>query len=381
MLNTSFPTTMSCDPILRQKAEELLKKKPAIKDLQPSEAETLKLIQELVVYQTELEMLNEELVRSKEQVEAAAEKYAELYDFAPSGYFKLSKEGNIIELNLSGAKMLGKERSHLKNRQFGFFVSDNTKPTFNLFLEKVFNNKAQETCEVALSTKGNFPMYVHLTGIVTEKEERCSITAFDITENKLAVEAMRKSETRLVTLLQTIPDLIWLKDTDGVYLSCNTMFERFFGAREADIIGKTDYDFVDRGLADFFREHDRRAMEAGKPTSNDEWITFADDGHRAFLKTIKSPMYDTGGALIGVLGIGRDITERKMAEEAQRESQRLLSISQRLAHIGSWDHELSTGKLSWSDEMYRILGFPSVSPMYLEIALLVFPPRRIGPFQ
>jgi PAS domain S-box-containing protein len=75
-----------------------------------------------------------------------------------------------------------------------------------------------------------------------------------------------------------------------------------------------------------------------------------------------------------------DITERKLAEEEQRKAQRLLSISQRLAHIGSWETEISTGKLSWSDEMYRILGFPAVSPMYLDLALSVFPPDELVRF-
>ena len=75
-----------------------------------------------------------------------------------------------------------------------------------------------------------------------------------------------------------------------------------------------------------------------------------------------------------------DITERKLAEEEQRKAQRLLSISQRLAHIGSWETEISTGKLSWSDEVYRILGFPAVSPMSLNTALSVFPPDELVRF-
>ena len=132
--------------------------------------------------------------------------------------------------------------------------------------------------------------------------------------------ALHNNEANLRTLIQTIPDLIWVKDTDGVYLSCNTMFERFFGASESTIVGKTDYDFVDKKHADFFRENDRKAMVAGKPTINEEWITFADDGHRAFLETIKTPMFDSSGTLIGVLGIGRDITRRKTAENALSES-------------------------------------------------------------
>jgi len=61
----------------------------------------------------------------------------------------------------------------------------------------------------------------------------------DITDRRLIEEALLNSEHRLHTLVQAIPDLIWLKDKDGIYLSCNTMFERFFGVKEADIVGKT----------------------------------------------------------------------------------------------------------------------------------------------
>jgi PAS domain S-box-containing protein len=143
----------------------------------------------------------------------------------------------------------------------------------------------------------------------------------DITSRRQSELALRKSESHLRTLVSTIPDLIWLKDTKGVYLSCNPMFERFFGAKETEIIGKTDYDFVDRELADFFRKNDQKAMEAGKPTSNEEWVTFADGGRRAFLETIKTPMYDSDGTLFGVLGIGRDITERKLAGQVLQASE------------------------------------------------------------
>lgn len=90
--------------------------------------------------------------------------------------------------------MLGKERSLLKNSQFGFFVSNDTKPTFNRFIEKVFNSKASkasETCEVTLSTIGNAPMHVHLTGIAVENEDQCLVTVIDITGRKRAEEEIR----------------------------------------------------------------------------------------------------------------------------------------------------------------------------------------------
>lgn len=120
---------------------------------------------------------------------------------------------------------------------------------------------------------------------------------------------------QLKSLVCAIPDLVWLKNPDGIYLNCNPRFESFFGAGENQIAGKTDYDFVDRELADFFREHDRIAMEANKPCSNEEWLTFAVGGYHGLFETIKTPMRDESGALIGVLGVARDITERKRLEE------------------------------------------------------------------
>jgi PAS domain S-box-containing protein len=124
-------------------------------------------------------------------------------------------------------------------------------------------------------------------------------------------QALEHERAHLRTLVSTIPDLIWLKNADGVYLACNPAFERFFGASEAAIVGKTDHDFVEKELADFFRQKDREAMVAGKPSINEEWITFADDGHRALLETTKVPMLASDGSLIGVLGIGHDITEHR----------------------------------------------------------------------
>jgi two-component system cell cycle sensor histidine kinase/response regulator CckA len=132
----------------------------------------------------------------------------------------------------------------------------------------------------------------------------------DVSERVAAQQALARSEARLHALLDTIPDLVWMKDPDGVYLACNARFESFFGAGARDIVGRTDHDFVPSELADFFREHDQAAMTAGGPTMNEERITFASDGHEELLETIKAPVLDRDGRLIGVLGIGRDITER-----------------------------------------------------------------------
>ncbi|MCB1786801.1 MAG: PAS domain S-box protein [Gammaproteobacteria bacterium] len=142
----------------------------------------------------------------------------------------------------------------------------------------------------------------------------------DISARKQAVAELERERGFLGTLVETIPDLVWLKDPDGVYLACNVRFERFFGAPAAEIVGKTDYDFMDAELAEFFRAHDRRAIAAAGPQVNEEWVTFADDGHKELLETTKTPMYDAQGRLVGVLGVGHDITERKRMEDDLRQS-------------------------------------------------------------
>mgnify|MGYP002776219674 CR=1 FL=1 len=135
----------------------------------------------------------------------------------------------------------------------------------------------------------------------------------DITERKQTDMRLAESEMRLRTLVQTIPDLIWLKDTNGVYLLCNTRFEEFFGAKEKDIIGKTDYDFVDRDLADSFRLNDHAAIAKRGPTVNEEWVSFSSDGHRELLETTKAPLQNAQNQIVGVLGVGHNITARNAA--------------------------------------------------------------------
>ncbi|MCK7582800.1 MAG: PAS domain S-box protein [Chromatiales bacterium] len=137
----------------------------------------------------------------------------------------------------------------------------------------------------------------------------------DVTDKRLAEIALRDSRELLRTLVSSIPDLVWMKDPQGAYLTCNARFETFYGASEAQIVGKTDYDFAPRELADFFRANDLAAMTAGGPRSNEEELTFASDGHRELVQVIKTPVYDTRGVLIGVLGIGRDITQLKRTED------------------------------------------------------------------
>jgi diguanylate cyclase (GGDEF)-like protein/PAS domain S-box-containing protein len=145
----------------------------------------------------------------------------------------------------------------------------------------------------------------------------------DITEQKQSAEHLQRTKAKLTAVISTIPDLIWVKDAEGVYMLCNSAFERFFGAECGEILGKTDYDFISREQADFFRQKDREAMEAGEIRINEEEIVFAADGRRALLETRKIAVY-SGNEFMGVMGIGRDITESRRAEREIIESSQFI---------------------------------------------------------
>jgi PAS domain S-box-containing protein len=140
----------------------------------------------------------------------------------------------------------------------------------------------------------------------------------DSTEKTRENQLLEDERKRLRTLIETIPDLVCLKDTDGKYLLCNPKYERYFGVKESDIIGKSDFDFVPSELAQFFRQKDKEALDANQPLTYIEWITYADDGHCELVETIKTPMYGSDGKIIGVLGVAHNITKRFLAEKDLR---------------------------------------------------------------
>ena len=178
--------------------------------------------------------------------------------------------------------------------------------------------------------------------------------------------ALSDSEERFRTVVRTIPDLIWLKDADGVYLNCNRRFEQVFGANVNEIVGMTDYDFVDDMTADHHRATDRQAVESDAPVVSREWVTYAGDGHRELLEIIKTTVRGTDGRLVGVLGVGRNVTELVRLSDGYRASEARLKAAQAVARIGSWERDLDSGEIYWSDEIYHLLELDrqKVKPSY-----------------
>ena len=127
-------------------------------------------------------------------------------------------------------------------------------------------------------------------------------------------EEIELERLKLSTIIQFLPDPLWIKDKNGVYLACNKRFENLFGLRDEEIIGKTDYDFTTKKIADAFRKKDLAAINSNDSISDLDEMVFS-DGHKEYLHTTKTKVVSTDGNLYGVLGISRDVSELKQYQD------------------------------------------------------------------
>ena len=160
---------------LRRKALNVLKLRPLLSASDVTVDELIFLAHEMEVLQIELELQNEELIIARSIAQISSDKYLQLYNFAPSGYLTLTEEGEIIESNHCVEDLLDKKSTDLVNSKFGFFITDDTKPAFNLFLEKAFQSNVKEYCEVTISSNGNESKDVKITGIVIGNNGQCLV--------------------------------------------------------------------------------------------------------------------------------------------------------------------------------------------------------------
>ncbi len=343
---------------------------------EPSAAETQCLVHELQVHQIELEMQNRELQDARQELEASRNRYVDLYDFAPVGYGTLDDKGCLLEINLTGAALLGRERSRLIGKPFLPFVAKHHANTFLKHVQQCRHATGKVTTEIDLDLKKGRSVPVQLVSIAVQDDERHATvyrtTITDLTERKRAEDALRKmhdaleirvldrtaelnnanaalqhetmehrqAEERFRELLHLAPDAIVTVDGNGCILLANHQTEKMFGYTKDELLLQPVEILLPERFWDAHAGH--RARYHVDPRTRPMGVGLSlsgrrKDGSEFPVEVSLSPLATEHGVF--TTSIIRDITERKRAEEEIRAHELLLE--QKVREMDDFVHVVS----------------------------------------
>lgn len=231
---------------LRRRAVRALRSAAEDRDASTLSVEQMQeLTHELRIYQTELELQNEELRRAQIEIEASRDRYADLYDFSPVGYFAFDRRGRIVDVNLSGATLINQAGSSLIKKPFMTFVSANDHKTFYSHLRKAFETGVRRTCELQLERPGRTAIYVRMESVVPprrgEEPQVCRTAISDITEAHCVREEVLRTQEQI---LSSMVEGVSVSDERGVVSNTNTAFDALFGASPGEMFGRSIADLM-----------------------------------------------------------------------------------------------------------------------------------------
>jgi PAS domain S-box-containing protein len=260
-------------------------------------------------------MQNEQLIKAQEEVEELLNKYFDLYELAPIGYFTLDHQGIILEANLAGANLLGEQMRHLLRRGLSRFVSEDSQQEFYFHLRGVVETQTMQVCELKLVKKDGEPIYVQLVSVPAQDDESnppgIRTTMSDITELKRMEETLRESEEGFRHLSEAAFEGIAIHE-GGVLLRANDQYFGMLGYEPQELLGKQ---VISLAVAPEARQLVQRQISSGS-TGPYEAIGLRKDG-TGFPMEIRAREMKFEGRKVRVAAI-RDITERKRSEEKLR---------------------------------------------------------------
>ena len=331
-----------------------------IVDLQKLSTEDVKsMIHELQVHQMELEIQNEELRRAQIELEDSRNRYSNLYDFAPIGYFTLDEKGLIIEVNLTGANKLGIERSFLIKKPFSGYIAFDSRDVFYQHLRKVFRTNSRQTCEIKLVDKNKNQFNARLESLAVQDSggnfSQCRTAIIDVTELKRAEEKLQRADGELVksnealqaeiverkkaeqaeqdarlyaeSIVETLRESLVVLDAQLLVVIANQTFYKTFKVSLEETVNKFIYDLGNR---QWDIPELRKLLEEIIP-ENTQFQDFEVDhefqniGRKTMLLNARRIYQKDADKELILLAI-EDITEKKKLESQLLRSQRMESI-------------------------------------------------------
>jgi PAS domain S-box-containing protein len=300
-----------------------------------SHADIQRLQHELEVHQIELELQNQELRAAQNANAAALERYTDLFDFAPVGYFNLGSDGSVSLVNLTGAKLVGVDRAQLLGRRLGLLVSPFDRKDFSDFIDRVFATEIKQTCEVSLAAEDRPSVIVQLEAVVTSDKNECRVAMVDITARKQAERTLHDNATFTADVLNSLNDHVVVLDEHGTIIAVNEAWRRF-----AQENGAHDKDFVGVSYLKVCHESVLRCHPVGAAQTEAGIRAILDGGQQGF--TLEYPcdapsetrwfrlrLAPLSGGRHGVVVSHHDISELKKAVNEAKQSLEALRLSER----------------------------------------------------
>ncbi|HJV65726.1 MAG TPA: PAS domain S-box protein [Geomonas sp.] len=300
----------------------------------------MKRLREIQADQVELERKIEELRRSQEALEASRNQYALLYDFAPVAYFTFERNGKIRTVNGTGLRMFGLQYPDLVGRRFDDFVAARERLVFLEYLGLVFKSPGKKTCRVELVLPTWERLWVRIEAMVTESGEECLAVLVDITEKRLAEQALSESEYNLAKAQSMTHVGSWSFDPATACVKASDELLRIMRLAPGEATQESFAAAVHPGDRDKVIEHLQRGIEKGTSYEIEHRLQFA-DGSCRWVYSIVEPSVDGLGKVVRVDGTTQDITERKQAEvELSNKTSELQAIFDSISDgIVVYDHQ------------------------------------------
>ncbi len=311
------------------------------------------------------------VTKDMSQIKLSEEKFSKIFQ-SNSVLMALSylESGVFIDVNDVFLKTLGFSRDEVigtTSKDIHLFADADQR---NKIIEEMKQNGAVKEVKVLVRTKdGSLRYGLFSADTIYIGKDECLLTVMvDITERERAEEALRESQLLYHSLVEGSPLSICRKDLAGRFTFANQRFLELSQITLADLVGKTDFDLHPSELAEKYRRDDQAVLDSKQVQELiEERVVLG--GESVIVQSIKTPIYDGSGKINGIQISFWDITDRKRATDALRESEISLNRAQSIAHVGSWSLDVRLNSAVWSAETYRIFECPSETPLNYEAFL------------